>query len=282
MNRVTCGGRRTIRASRRAAHVMLACLLLLPVTSYAQQRSLLDRVEQFADRGDTREAVRALERWEREFGASASPDERARAWFLAGRLSEDGATAEMHYIRVVIEGSSSRYADDALLRLGQYKFSQGDYGKAIEYLGRLRRDYPTSEHAPTALLWIAQSASASGDAERACSAAEQGLRETPPTDTLLARVFAEAREGCRDTAGRYAVQVAAFKDEEAAQDLARGLLAEGYDAWVLNATPQDPIYRVRIGRGLLRAEAEALLDRLSREGHSAFLVSGSPPIGGGR
>jgi cell division protein FtsN len=76
------------------------------------------------------------------------------------------------------------------------------------------------------------------------------------------------------------VQVAAFRDEAAAQNLARELLIAGYDAWVLSANADDPIYRVRVGRGLLEAEAQSLIERLVEEGHSPFLVSQPERIGG--
>ncbi len=243
----------------------------LPATS--QVGSMLDQVERLADRGESREARQVLARWEREAGGSAAPEEQARGWYLAGRLAGDGAAAELHYLRVVIEGSGSAYADDALLRLGQYKHARGDFAKAIEHLGRLRRDYPTSEHGPAALLWITRAARSLGDAERACSAAEQGLREVAPNDTLLARYFREERVSCREVDRAYTVQVAAFKEELAAQRLARALLSEGYDAWVLSASPNDPLYRVRVGRGLTEAEAQVLIDRMARAGHSPFLVS---------
>ncbi len=233
-----------------------------------------------ADRGENREARQLLARWQSDFEGSASPEQRARGWFLAGRLAEDGAEAELYYIRVIIEGSTTRYADDALLRLGQYKYAQGEFGKVIEYLGRLRRDYPTSEHGREALLWVARAARELGDPQRACSAAEQGLMELAPGDTLMERALLEERAMCGSAERTFSVQVAAFMEEGSAQNLARDLLLAGYDAWVLGATPDDPIYRVRVGRGLIEAEAQALADRLVQQGYSPFLVS--QPNRGGR
>jgi len=265
--------RRGYRARRLIGVWLLTGLSLAASAGVAQDASLLDQVEALADRGDAQEARQMLSRWESEFGSSASLDQRAKAWYLAGRLAEAGSEAEINYLRVVFDGSSTPYADDALLRLGQYKYAQGEYTKAIDYLGRLRRDYPTSELTAEALLWISKSASAVGDAGRACAAAEQGLRELPPGDTLLEQSFREERANCGETARRYTVQVAAFRDVTAAQNLARELLAEGYDAWVLNATTQDPLYRVRVGRGLIEAEAQTLADRLVEAGYSPFLVS---------
>ncbi|MGD2217983.1 MAG: SPOR domain-containing protein [Gemmatimonadales bacterium] len=246
----------------------------------AQEGSLLDQVERLADRGEAREARQMLVRWQSDFGESAPLDQRARAWFLAGRLAEKGDEAELSYLRVIIEGSTTPYADDALLRLAQYKFAEGEFAKVIEYLGRLRRDYPTSERGPEALLWISRAARELGDSHRACTAAEQGLAELAPGDTLLERSFRDEVETCGAVERTYAVQVAAFKDEAAAQNLARELLIAGYDAWVLSADGDDPIYRVRVGRGLLEAEAQALIERLVGEGYSPFLVSQPERIGG--
>ncbi len=261
--------------ARPAAFGIAVCLLVLTGAAAAQESSVLDRAERHADRGEVEAARQALAGWESEFGSSAALNQRARAWFLAARLAEDGATAELNYLRVVIEGSATAYADDALLRLAQYKYAQGEHSRAIEYLARLRRDYPTSEHNATALLWLSKSASALGDAERACEAAEQGLRELPPGDVDLERSLHGELAACEESARTYTVQVGAFNDAGAAQALARDLLAQGYDAWVLNATPQDPLYRVRVGRGLIEAEAETLADRLVAAGYSPFLVSQS-------
>jgi tetratricopeptide (TPR) repeat protein len=253
--------------------VLWAVGLLWAGPGGAQQAALLEQAERMADRGEVREARQTLARWESDFGGSAPVEQRARAWFLAGRLAEEGEEAELHYLRVIVEGSSTTYADDALLRLAQFKYAQEEYAKVVEYLGRLRRDYPTSEHGPEALLWLSRATRQLGDLQRACAAAEQGLVELAPGDTLLQRSLREERQACGAAERTYTVQVAAFQDEGAAQNLARELLIEGFDAWVLAASPNDPIYRVRVGRGLLEPEAQALLERLTRVGHSPFLVS---------
>jgi tetratricopeptide (TPR) repeat protein len=256
------------------------CILVPVGSAMAQQESLLDQAERLADRGAVREARQALVRWESDFGGSAPLEQRARAWFLAGRLAEDGEEAELSYLRVIIEGSTTPYADDALLRLAQYKYAEGEFAKVVEYLGRLRRDYPTSEHGPEALLWISRAARQMGDTHRACAAAEQGLAELTPGDTLLEQSFREEQSRCSAAERTYTVQVAAFRDQAAAQSLARELLVAGYDAWVVSGGADDPIYRVRVGRGLLEAEAQSLAERLAGEGYSPFLVSQPERIGG--
>lgn len=262
-----------VRLTVRVAGWLLAVGSLLPLPAGLAQETLLEQAHRLADQGQVAEARETLARWEEAYGPSAAFEDRAGAWFLTARLAEDGAAAELYYLRVIIEGSNSSYADEALLRLGQFKIAEEEHARAIEYLGRLRRDYPTSEHGPEALLWIARAARDLGDPERACDAADQGLLEVAPGDTVLARSLSEERASCRDVNRTYTVQVAAFKEELAAMNLARRLLTEGYDAWVLNATERDPLYRVRVGRDLTESEANAQADRLAVGGHSPFLVS---------
>jgi TolA-binding protein len=269
-----------VRLALMSAALTGFCIAVPVGSAMSQEESLLDQAERLADRGEAREARQALVRWESDFGESATLDQRARAWFLAGRLAEGGDEAELSYLRVIIEGSTTPYADDALLRLAQYKHAEAEYAKVVEYLGRLRRDYPTSEHGPEALLWISRAARELGDTHRACAAAEQGIAELAPGDTLLERSFRAEQSACGAAERTYTVQVAAFRDEAAAQNLARELLIAGYDAWVLSANADDPIYRVRVGRGLLEAEAQSLIERLVEEGHSPFLVSQPERIGG--
>jgi len=270
------------RAGDMMRGALFCGLLLVSFSTAASQGvSLLEQAERLADRGEASEARLALARWESDHGAAAPLDLQARAWLLAGRLADDGAEAELHYLRVTIEGSSTQYADDALLRLGQYKYAVDDHTGAIEYFWRLRRDYPTSEHGPTALLWISRAARGNGDGKRACEAADQGLAELAPGDTVLYAALQEEQVKCRATERSYTVQVAAFREESSAQDLARKLLSQGFDAWVLNATTRDPLFRVRVGRRLAGAEAEALLQRLTQAGHSPFLVSQTESPGGG-
>lgn len=271
---------RIVRLALGCAALAGYCVTSPVGSAMAQEGSLLEQAERLADRGEVREARQALARWQSDHEESAGLDQRARAWFLAGRLAEDGDEAELSYLRVIIEGSTTPYADDALLRLAQYKYAEGEFAKVVEYLGRLRRDYPTSEHGPEALLWISRAARELGDTHRACAAAEQGIVETAPGDTLLERSFREEQAACGAAERTYTVQIAAFRDESAAQNLARELLIAGYDAWVLTADADPPIYRVRVGRGLLEAEAQALIERLVEEGHSPFLVSQPERIGG--
>lgn len=276
-----CRWMRRMSGGRTPVGLWVVVVGLLTATEVpAQEAGELDRVARFVEAGDTEEARQLLARWEAEWGGNAEMPELARAWYLAGRLSEDARQAELYYLRVVIEGSSTPYADDALLHLAQYQVALGDFGRALEYLQRLRRDYPHSEHAAAATLWWARAARLAGDSTGACAAIESGLAEVGPADTTTSRALRELRMGCVPGTGSYSVQVAALKDRAAAQELVARLRGSGYDAWLFSGSG-DQLHRVRVGRQLDIVEAQARAERLVASGYSPFLVSESPSSRGG-
>jgi cell division septation protein DedD len=229
--------------------------------------------------GRAAEAREWLERWRAAAEDTASLETRARAWYLAARLSLDAAEAELYYLRVVTDASESPFADDALLRLAQYRLALGDPARAEEYLLRLRREYPTSELRAEALLWLSHAKRQAGDAEAACAAATQGMNEAARASPDLRAALTEALARCREPAapratgrGGYSVQVAALSTPEAAQALAARLRDAGFDAWVA-APGAGRLYRVRVGRGLSEADAQRLARQLTAAGYAAFVVA---------
>ena len=79
-----------------------------------------------------------------------------QALYTAGLLAADPQTVQTNLQRVVIEYGHSAWADDALLRLAQFYWAQGDPASAVQSVERLRRDYPTSPLLPRADLVAAQ------------------------------------------------------------------------------------------------------------------------------
>ena len=67
-----------------------------------------------------------------------------QALYTAGLLAADPQTVQTNLQRVVIEYGQSPWADDALLRLAQFYWAQGDPASAVQAVERLRRDYPAS------------------------------------------------------------------------------------------------------------------------------------------
>ncbi|MGH7545452.1 MAG: tetratricopeptide repeat protein, partial [Gemmatimonadota bacterium] len=103
---------------------MALCCAAAPL--WAQEPALLVRAERALQEGRTAEARELLTRWRTEAGDSAAGAEEALGWYLSGRLALDAAEAELYYLRVLLDASDSRFADDALLRLAQYQLALGN------------------------------------------------------------------------------------------------------------------------------------------------------------
>lgn len=65
----------------------------------------------------------------------------------------------------------------------------------------------------------------------------------------------------------FTVQVAALSERDAAQEMADGLSAKGFPAFVVDTAPDAPValFRVRVGRYPDRRDAERVLHRLESE-----------------
>ncbi|MFC1543573.1 SPOR domain-containing protein [Candidatus Neomarinimicrobiota bacterium] len=65
--------------------------------------------------------------------------------YLEGLITQDGDAAIEMFKRVESLYSSSPYADDALLKIGEYLYARGLYVQAAQYLRRIPVNYPRSE-----------------------------------------------------------------------------------------------------------------------------------------
>jgi len=90
--------------------------------------------------------------------ATMSPRDSAypQALFTQGMLAPDAATVTSNLQRVVVEYGWSPWAANALMRLAQLSYTQGDPASAIQSVQRLRRDYPDSPVKPRADFWGAK------------------------------------------------------------------------------------------------------------------------------
>ena len=74
--------------------------------------------------------------------------------------------------RVVVEYSTSPWADDALMLLGQVEYANSNPGAALAQFSRLVSDYPASPLIATAAFWGARAAGDLRDGATACLLAE--------------------------------------------------------------------------------------------------------------
>ncbi len=212
----------------------------LPAPGYAQVPTL-DRVDSLVTAGEYDRARDILDRWwsaRDEFEIPGS--DKARALMLRAQLAPDLETAEPDYLAIVLGYPTSPHAPEALLRLGQGLLAAGDATRAAAYLERLVADYPGRPQRTPGLLWLARASAEARRYQTACAAARQGLQSTNDPD-LRAMLQVEAGASCS-----------------------------------VRAQPQqaEPAgdYAVQTGAFRYRRSAEELVERLREAGHSPRLV----------
>ena len=222
----------------------------------------------------------------------------AEGLFVAGVVANNVDSASAYFRRVAIEFSYSSWADQALLRIAQLAFAQGDYATTARSVNRVLLDYPFSDVKAHAAYWAARVHLEQNDLPGACRFLRQardaagddieignratfylqrceGVADAPP-DTAradsAARVdsVAIALPPARGPV-RYAVQVAAVRSAAAADETMRRVAALGHQPRVVREP--DGFLKVRVGSFATRAEAERLQRTLRDQlGGQPFIV----------
>jgi tetratricopeptide (TPR) repeat protein len=219
----------------------LALAVALPTDGRAQVPTL-DRVDSLVTAGEYERARDILDQWwsaRDEFEIPGS--DKARALMLRAQLAPDLETAEPDYLAVVLGYPTSPHAPEALLRLGQGLLADGDATRAAAYLERLVADYPGRPQRTPGLLWLARASAEARRYQAACAAARQGLQSTNDPD-LRAMLQVEAGAAC------------SVRAEPA------------------EAEPATGDYAVQTGAFRYRRSATELMERLQEAGHEPRLV----------
>jgi tetratricopeptide (TPR) repeat protein len=217
-----------------------------------------------------------------------------QALYTAGLLATDPQTVQTNLQRVVIEYGQSPWADDALLRLAQFYWAQGDPASAAQAVERLRRDYPDSPLEARADLIAAQAYFNLKDEPSGCARLRDALAGAgddvefknqlsfylprcpavaPPTVTAPA-AGTPADSTAPAPPSSYAVQVLAVKSATQVDDMLTRLKVMGFDARVVRDT--SGFFKVRVGRYATRDEAVRTQARLKRRLGGQPFVVGEP------
>lgn len=291
------------------AAAMAICLAVCPSNRLAAQSDpRLKAAVDLAQSGQV-DSARAIVR---KLLATMSPRDSAypQALYTQGMLAADAPTVTANLQRVVVEYGWSPWAANALMRLAQLAYTQGDPASAIQSVQRLRRDYPDSPMKPRADFWGAKAdfdlrneaegcqliqealAGAGTDVEfknqvsfyaARCGAtpAPSTTNATPPAATPATPPAAPATPA-RDTSPAvpggavkttYAVQVLAVKSAADVDALLTRLKVMGYEGHVV---PRDStgLIKVRVGHYPTRPEAlKAQTQLKARLGGQPFVVT---------
>ncbi len=201
-----------------------------------------------------------------------------------GMLAADAGVAATSLQRVVVEYGTSPWADDALLRLAQLYEAQNDPASAVQWVDRLRRDYPDSPLLPKASFVAARAAFDLRDETRGCTFlrdAQSGAGDDVEFRNQVA-FYAARCAASASTAGagsdtgarrgtRFAVQILAGKSAPQVDEMLTRLKSLGYTAHVVRDT--TGYLKVRVGPYPSHDAAQRVQTQLkARLGGQPFVV----------
>ena len=206
------------------------------------------------------------------------------ALYTAGLIAPDAPTVMRYLQRVIVEYDRSPWADDALLRLTQLHFAQGDPAATVQAAERMRRDYPDSPLFPQAAFPAGRAYFDLRDETRGCALIRIALAGAGDNVELRNQVtFYAARcpaEGdlapdsgpaARPGAPRFAVQVLAVRSAAQVDDMLTRLRGMGYMSRVVRDT--TGFFKVWVGPYPTREEAQRVQQQLrTRLGGQPFIV----------
>jgi tetratricopeptide (TPR) repeat protein len=201
-----------------------------------------------------------------------------------GMLAPDAGVAATSLQRVVVEYGTSPWADDALLRLAQLYEAQNDPASAVQWVDRLRRDYPDSPLLPKAEFVAARAAFDLRDETRGCTFLRDAQNGTGDDVEFRNQVaFYAARcaapasaTGAGSDTGtrrgtRFAVQILAGKSAPQVDEMLTRLKSLGYTAHVVRDT--TGYLKVRVGPYPSHDAAQRVQTQLkARLGGQPFVV----------
>lgn len=206
------------------------------------------------------------------------------ALYTAGVIAADAPTVMRYLQRVIVEYDGSPWADDALLRLTQLHFAQGDPAATVQAAERMRRDYPDSPLFPQAAFPAGRAYFDLRDETRGCALMRIALAGAGDNVELRNQVtFYAARcppEGGpapdsgpagRPTAPRFAVQVLAVRSTTQVDEMLTRLRGMGFISRVVRDT--TGFFKVWVGPYPTREEAQRVQQQLrTRLGGQPFIV----------
>jgi cell division septation protein DedD len=145
----------------RIERLVVLFAILIATKASAQepvQRTLLEQAESRLGAGVFEEARDLLAQWRRQNpnAARTNQEQQARYHLLSARLTMNADSAEDQYLTVALNYSTTRSAPEALLRLAQSRFARGDAKQATNYLERLLADFPDSDHRAMGAVWLSR------------------------------------------------------------------------------------------------------------------------------
>lgn len=234
----------------------------------------------------------------------------AGVMFLAAQSQERAEDAVMAYKKLIQNHPNSKYADDAMLKVGEYLYARGLYTQASAQLAKVPRIYPRSEHIQRAIDLQINSLLAIGEKDsittyleiyqkefpyldfnynyktgqplvtrpmenEVITASEEELSEAivKPVSSATKKNESKVKEKSKPVPRPYVVQVGAYGSEVNARRQKQRLEQAGYEVelWPITVSGKK-LQAVQIVRFETRKEASQVGDHLKKNFGFNFMV----------
>lgn len=266
-----------------------------------------------------------------EVADPGSPEE-AQALFWRATLAPTWAEAQRDYLRVMLEHERSPLAAASMFRLAQGELAGGDRAAALRYLERLTREAPEAPIRGEASLWHGRLLIERGERAAGCPVLREGRRRVAEAQVELVNQYDYLLKGCPSeaapastaataaststptpstptpsapppsapaaatrttpsatsrsagnaptmgpsTTSQWSVQLAAYQTRAEAEAMVARLTSRGYGA--LRVDGEVAPFRVRLGRFATRAEAQRALAAYRTKEQGEGFVTPVPPL----
>lgn len=271
---------------RRTVIIALACVALSATTVSAQTDPRLKAAVQLAAEGlpDSATAiVNAL------FAATPVTDTLyPQILYTQGSIARTTTEMQRAYQKVAVEYPTSRWAEDALLRLAQMDFASRNYAGTVRTASQIPANNPSSPLLPAAAYWAARAEFELGKTSEGCVWIARGIASAG--DDVEARNRLEFLQGrctpgagdsaglpaslppAPPAAGPWGVQVAAVSSQASANSVLSDLKAMGLTGSVIHEGGN--LYKVRVTGLPSREAADSTVAAVKAKlGGSPFVVA---------
>jgi len=193
----------------------------------------------------------------------------AQVLYAQGLVATTVDDARQRLQRVVTEYPLSAWADDAVVRLAQLEYANGDPTAAARQLERFHSDYAASSLFPVAAVWAGRSLLRTRDTLAGCRWVSEGLGRVGQ-DAATRKELAALQAKCGGRAQVVRVDSSAVASEPPLVVPSRA--PAGKPMPPTPVVPAAPSWRVQIIAAGTADEAQAQVQRAKRAGFDAIVV----------
>jgi len=207
--------------------------------------------------------------------------------YTQGSIAKTTTEMQRAFQKVAVEYPTSRWAEDALLRLAQMDFASRNYAGTVRTVSQIPANNPSSQLIPSAAYWAARAEFELGKTAEGCAWVTRGLAsESSDVEAKNRLEFLQGRcspgavpdsgpaappPTAPPAAGAWGVQVAAVSSQASANSVLADLKAMGLTGTV--AHEGGNLYKVRVVGLASREAADATVTAVKAKlGGSPFVL----------